>query len=120
MSANIQYDPATEICELHIRGTLKRDEFTSCENELAAAISAGSKPRLLVVCDHFGGWERGEDWNNLDFMFTHGNKIVKIAIVGAGTKEEELKAFTGAGMRPTPVKFFPTDGLPDAETWLLE
>jgi len=120
MSANIQYDPATQLCELHIGGTLKRAEFAACENELAARISAGDTPRMLVTCNHFGGWERGKDWNNLDFMFTHGERISKIAIVGAGTKESELKAFTGAGMRPTPVRFFSADELPEARSWLLE
>lgn len=120
MSADIQYDPATQLCELRVRGTLKRAELTSCETVMAARIAEGDQPRLLVICDHFGGWERGEDWNNLDFMFSHGERISKIAIVGAGTKEAELKAFTGAGMRPTPVRFFTAEEMPDARAWLLE
>ena len=119
MSASIQFDDANQLCELHVRGTLKRTEFASCESELAARISAGEQPRMLVILQNFGGWERGEDWNNLDFMFTHGAKIAKIAIVGAGTKEAELKAFTGAGLRPSPVEFFAAEQQAEARAWLL-
>jgi hypothetical protein len=75
---------------------------------------------MLVILENFEGWEQGEEWSNLDFMFTHGENIVKIAIVGAGAKEAEIKVFTGAGMRPTPVEFFAADQLPAAKAWLLE
>lgn len=120
MSASILSDPTTAIIELHIRGILKRSEFVSCESEVAARIAAGERPLMLVVLENFGGWERGEDWNNLDFMFTHGEKIAKIAIVGAGTKEGEVRAFTGAGIRPSPVNFFPAGEIEQARAWLLE
>ena len=120
MSAILHYDSAAQLGELHISGILKRDEFASREIELAARITAGDRPRMLVVVDNFDGWAPGEDWNNLDFMFTHGEKIAKIAIVGAGTREDEMKAFTGAGMRPTPVLFFGAEEIDAARAWLLE
>ena len=53
-------------------------------------------------------------------MFTYGTEILRIAIVGAGSKEAEVKAFTGADRRPTPVKFFTAEDLPEARAWLLE
>ena len=84
MPLSLEYDPATSLCELRVEGTLKRSEFASCEQELAKHISAGAQPRVLVILDHFGDWEKNEDWDNLDFMFSHGEKIAKIAIVGAG------------------------------------
>lgn len=120
MSATMQYDSDSQFCELHIRGTLKRSEFRECERELAVRIASGDEPRLLVVLEFFGGWERGEDWNNLDFMFSHGEKIAKIAIVGAGTKEDEVKVFTGAGVRRSPVRFFTAAEIADARAWLAE
>jgi len=119
MPVSIHNSPETSIFELHIEGTLKRSEFASCEQNLTSLITAGERPRVLVILDHFGGWESNEDWNNLDFMFTHGDKIAKIAIVGAGPKEAEVRAFTGAGMRPTPVEFFTPAQLAEARDWLL-
>ena len=119
MPLSLQYDPATSLCELRVEGTLKRSEFASCEQELAKHISAGAQPRVLVILDQFGDWEKNEDWDNLDFMFSHGEKIAKIAIVGAGDKEAEVKAFSGAGMRKAPVEFFPTGQQAEARAWLL-
>lgn len=40
MSASIHFDTATQLVELHVRGTLKRSEFASCGQELAARIDA--------------------------------------------------------------------------------
>lgn len=120
MSATTQYDPSTQLAEIHIQGILKRAELAAFESEFAEHITAGARPRMLVILENFAGWEKGGDWNNLDFMFTHGEKIAKIAIVGAGTKEAEVKAFTGAGLRPSPVRFFLEGELAGAKSWLLE
>jgi hypothetical protein len=120
MSANLTYDPATQLAELHVRGILKRGELSGFENEIAGRIDAGERPRVLVLLENFGGWQQGEDWNNFDFMFSYGDKIAKIAIVGAGAKQAEVKAFTGAGLRPTPVGFFTADEIEAARAWLLE
>jgi hypothetical protein len=120
MSATLSYDPATQVAEVHISGILKRADMAGVESEIARAIDAGEHPRVLVQLKHFGGWQKGEDWNNFDFMFSYGAKIGKIAICGAGSKEAEVKAFTGAGLRPTPVIFFSEAETEAARSWLLE
>jgi hypothetical protein len=118
MSSTFQYDSANQLCEMHISGVLKRSDLAAGEAEIAARINAGENPRLLVLLENFGGWQKGEDWNNLDFMFSYGDKIGKIAIVGAGDKQAEVKAFTGAGLRPTPVEFF--TAADEARAWLAQ
>ena len=120
MSATLSFDPATQVAELHISGILKRADMANFENEIARCIDAGIHPRVLVQLKHFGGWQKGEDWNNFDFMFSYGEKIAKMAIVGAGAKQDEVKAFTGAGLRPTPVEFFSEAETEQARAWLLE
>lgn len=120
MSAHLTYDPATQLAELHISGVLKRADMADFENEIARRIDAGQLPRVLVLLENFGGWQKGEDWNNFDFMFSYGDQIAKISIVGAEAKEAEVKAFTGAGLRPTPVRFFTADEIEAARDWLLE
>lgn len=118
MPSNFQYDPTSQVCEYHISGVLKRSDFAAGEADLAERINAGESPRVLVLLENFGGWQKGDDWNNIDFMFSYGDKIGKIAIVGAGDKQAEVKAFTGAGLRPTPVEFFTTAD--EARAWLQE
>jgi hypothetical protein len=120
MSINLAYDPATQIAELHIRGMLQRADMAEVENEIARRIDAGEHPRALVLLENFGGWQKGDDRNNFDFMFSYGDKIAKMAIVGAGDRQSEVKAFSGAGLRPTPVKFFTAEEIETARAWLLE
>ena len=119
MPVQIQYEP-NDICVLRISGILKRSEFGAEERALARHIDTGSNPRLLVILENFEGWERGADWNDLDFYISHGRKISKIAIVAEPRWEALALAFAGAGVRRTPVKFFRPNELEQARTWLAE
>src|SRR3954464_15655877 len=117
----VQFDiEAKDICVLRISGVLRQDEFAATQAELAREIDAGAKPRLLVIGDDFEGWERGADWNDLDFLFSHSGEIARIAVVAEPQWEVQALAFAGAGVRPAPVKFFPSTELAQARTWLEE
>jgi hypothetical protein len=119
MPLQIKYEP-NETCVLRISGILKRSEFGAEEKALARQIDSGSNPCLLVVLENFEGWEGGADWNDLDFYISHGRKISKIAIVAERRWEPLALAFAGAGVRRTPVKFFPPNELGQARGWLAE
>ena len=119
MPLQFKYD-ANDICELRISGVLKQDEFAAAQAELARKIDAGAKPRLLVIGENFEGWERGADWNDLDFLISHSGEIAKIAVVAEPQWEVHALAFAGAGVRRAPVKFFPSNELAQARTWLAE
>jgi hypothetical protein len=119
MPLQINYEP-NETCVLRISGVLKRSEFGAEEKVLARHIDSGSNPCLLVILENFEGWEGGADWNDLDFYISHGHKISKIAIVAERRWEPLALAFAGAGVRRTPVKFFPPNELGQARSWLAE
>ena len=119
MPVQIQYQP-DDICVLRIGGILKRSEFGAEQNALARKIDMGSKPRLLVILENFEGWERGADWNDLDLTISHGEKISRIAIVAEPRWEALALAFAGAGVRRVPVKFFPSNELEQARSWLAK
>jgi stage II sporulation SpoAA-like protein len=119
MPVQIKYEP-NETCVLRISGILKRSEFGAEEKALARHIDTGSNPRLFVILENFEGWERGADWNDLDFYISHGRKISRIAIVAEPRWEALALAFAGAGVRRTPVKFFPPSKLEQARSWLAE
>ena len=105
---------------LRLTGVLKQSEFAETQTTIANAIEAGIKPRLLAVLEKFEGWERGVDWNDLDFLFKHSNEIAKIAIVGDSQWEAQALAFAGAGFRSAPVNFFSPTQLEEAQNWLSE
>ena len=119
MPVQIQHQ-SDDISVLRIGGILKRSEFAAEQSALARAIDIGSKPRLLVILEDFEGWQRGADWNDLDFLISHGGKISKIAIVAEPRWEPLALAFAGAGVRHAPVKFFPPNELEQARSWLVE
>ena len=118
MSVRIEFE-ADDIYVVRIDGILKPAEFRAEQNALAYKIDSGSKPRLLVTLENFQGWERSADWeDDLDFLFSHSGKISKIAIVGDPRWETLALAFSGAGVRRAPVKFFSTNELEQARSWL--
>ena len=117
----VQIDSETnDIYVLRISGLLKQDEFAAAQTELARKIDAGAKPRLLVIGENFEGWERGTDWNDLDFLVSHSAEIAKIAVVAEPRWEVSALGFAGAGVRRAPVKFFPSNELEPARRWLTE
>lgn len=120
MPITLNYDKARQLCEIHVSGVLRHEELTANQEQLAPYIEAGDEPRILVVVGDFQGWERGGDWNNLDFMFSHGTKIAKIAFVGDKSWEDQLKMFVGAGFRSAPVGYFETAHIDVARAWLLD
>ena len=79
MAVKIEYE-ADHIYVLRISGILRQSEFGAEQSALAGRIDSGSKPRLLVILEQFEGWERGADWNDLDFMISHGGKISKLPL----------------------------------------
>src|SRR4051794_21278063 len=119
MPANIRHE-SDNTYVLRLSGTLLRSEFGNAQDAAAIAIDAGVKPRILAILERFEGFERGADWGDLEFLFSHSNEIAKIAIVGESRWEPEALAFAGAGFRRAPVKFFPSGQESQARAWLTE
>ena len=119
MSLQVEYE-ADNLCVLRISGTLQQSEFAATQKGLAQKIDLGSKPRVLAIVENFDGWERGADWNDLDFLVEHGGEIAKIAVVVDPKWETQALAFAGAGVRRAPVKFFPSAEIDQARRWIAE
>jgi hypothetical protein len=119
MPATIEKQSA-DLYTLRLTGILKQSEFGEVQTTIEKAIESGAQPRLLALLDNFEGWEKGADWNDLDFLFKHSNEIAKIAIVGAPQWETQALAFAGAGFRRAPVNFFPSDKLEAARKWIAD
>lgn len=119
MSANLkQHDD--RLCVLRVGGVLKKSELDAVQSEFAQKIAPAGTVKLLILLEGFTGWERGAAWDDTEFFFSHRNDVEKIAVVGNPRWEAEVLAFTGAGLRKGPVKFFPETGEFDARAWSAE
>ena len=105
---------------LRITGELKKSELDAVQSEFVEKSAGGGTVKLLVLLENFTSWERSEAWGDTDFFFSHRNDFEKIAVVGNPRLEAQVLAFTGAGLRKGPVKFFPETGESEARAWLAE
>ena len=119
MSANLEQH-ADRLLVLRVGGELKKSELDAVQSEFVQKIAGAGTVKLLVFLENFTGWERGEQWGDTDFFFSHRNDFAQIAVVGNLRWEAQVLAFTGAGLRKGPVKFFPETGEPEARAWLAE
>jgi len=118
MSANVEQQ-SDRLFLLRVGGELKKSELDAVQNEIVEKMTV--RPvQLLVILKDFTGWERTEDWGDTDFFFSHRDDFGKIAVVGQPSWEAQVLAFTGAGIRKGPVKFFPETGEAEARAWLAD
>jgi hypothetical protein len=119
MSANLEQNDA-RLLVLRVGGELKKSELDAVQSEFVEKTSGAGTVKLLVLLENFTGWERGADWGDTDFFFSHRNDFERIAVVGNPQWEAQVLAFTGPGLRKGPVKFFPETGESEARAWLAE
>jgi hypothetical protein len=119
MSAILEQTP-DRLCILRVGGILNKTELEAVQSEFVQKIAETGTVKLLILLENFSGWERGADWGDTDFFFSHRNDFEKIAVVGPKRWEAEVLAFTGAGLRKGPVQYFSETGEADARAWLAE
>jgi hypothetical protein len=106
--------------QFRVTGMLKKSELDEAQAGAREEIARGGQIKVLLLLEEFQGWEPGADWADMEFAYTHGNQIEKIAIVADPKWETEALMFVGAGFRRTKVQFFPSADLARARTWLAE
>jgi hypothetical protein len=106
---------------VRISDALRKEEMDAVQAAGIAALGPHDEVRLLVmVAEDFRGWVGGEVWNDMSFFVEHGDRIVKIAIVGDPKWESRMLMFTCAGFRRAPVKYYSRERRAEAYDWLNE
>ncbi len=103
---------------LRISRVFHKAEQDTAQAAAAKDFEAGGTAKVLVIAEDFRGWESGADWGEMSFLFKHGDRITKIAIVADPQWETQLLMFAGAGLRRAPVQFFVTGQTAAARAWL--
>lgn len=107
-----------DIMRVRISGVMRLADQKALQEMARDLIDRGLKPRLLIMAENFEGWEKAEEWEDVGFLTGYGNSIIKMAIVGDESWKEQVFMFTGKGLRPTEIEFFPASALEDAESWV--
>ncbi len=106
------------VYRLDATGLLAKSEFDNGQAMLTREIDRIGAVRLLVVLDRFEGWDQRDNWSDLTFYATHGDRIARIAIVGDERWRAEMLMFAVADLRKAPVEYFGERAIADARAWL--
>lgn len=120
MSAHLHHEQ-NDVYRLEVAGQLSAAEFDAAGKGLIDGMnrSANGTVRLLVVLQpQFSGWDPGSNWSDLTFYVRHGDRLAKIAIVGDEQWRDHALMFAAAGLRRSPVEYFPTGAIDAAREWL--
>ena len=99
-----------------VTGTLTQAELGSLQKATGEIIRKQGRVRLLVLVEHFAGWESGATWGDFTFQVQHDGSIERMAIVGDRKWADLALLFTSQGLRPFPIEYF--DGIDQASAWL--
>lgn len=107
-----------DIKVVRVEGILRKAELDAIQWGSVSELAEDAHVKILVLAEAFEGWHRGDQWGDVDFISTHGDRIEKIALVGKPKWEDQLLMFTGSGFRSTQIEFFSPNQLDQARRWL--
>jgi hypothetical protein len=119
MSAEI-IDVSDRVVTFRITGQLTYSEFAAAQEHATDLIRRQGKMRFLVLVENFIGTAKAGNWGDLSFQAQNDPFIEKIAIVGDQKWEDLALLFTGKGVRPVAIEYFPPADLEKARTWVAD
>ena len=119
MSAILEHQTGN-IYQLRVIGELRKSDLDAVQSDFAQNLADAGSIRVLVLLESFTGCERGATWDDGGFYHCHGDDNERIAVVGDPRWEAETLAYSGAGMRKAPVRFFSGSDESEARSWLAE
>jgi hypothetical protein len=118
MGATVELEGDVHV--LRITGLLRKAELNGVQARAVADWGPETRGKVLVIATGFDGWDRSDNWDDVTFYANYNRRFDKIAIVADPQWEAQLLMFTGAGIRRTPVRFFPSGQDSQARSWLSE
>ena len=106
------------ILTVKITGKLTYADLLDSQKQMVDIASQQGHIRILVIADHFEGWDKSSNWADDSFQVKSDSFIEKMAIIGDKKWEELVLMFTCQGFRPFPIEYFQADELTKAKTWL--
>ncbi len=109
-----------DLLVVRVTGLLRKSELDAVQARGTEGWGPDTRAKVLVIAENFLGWDRSGNWDDVSFSAVYGRRFDKIALVAEPKWEDQLLMFTGAGIRRTPVRFFPPSQVQQARAWLAE
>ena len=107
-----------KLISVKITAKLKKAELDRMQSIATEFMKREGKIKILVLLEDFLGWERGADWEDVNFQLEHDRDIEKIAIIGDEKWRNLVLAFTGKPFRPVEIEYFTPSQLEQARAWI--
>jgi len=116
---NAEFKGVSEgILTISVAGKLAESDMAGVQQAAAEAIRAHGTVRVLVLAEHFAGWERDGEWDDFSFQEAFDPCIEKMAIVGDTRWEDLTLIFVAKGLRSFPIEYFAAGEVDKAQAWL--
>lgn len=99
-------------------GVMSEADLSAVQQASREVIEREGSVRVLVILQHYQGFDSAADWTDIGFTAEYGDRIERIAIVGDAKWEVAALAFTGKGTRLTEIEYFPVGSFSSARAWL--
>ncbi|WP_421864597.1 STAS/SEC14 domain-containing protein [Motiliproteus sp.] len=119
MSVALQFEQSNRVV-IRVSGELQVDEFARVSDQLVASLDQVLPTEILILLEQFEGWEHSDGWEGQLFSDSFDQHVRRIAIVGDPRWQEQALLFTGQGLRPVEIEFFPAVDEYKARHWLSQ
>jgi hypothetical protein len=109
-----------DVYRVDLTGVLRKADFDRSSAAIGREIDRAGPVKVLVVLDGFEGWDSRDNWSDLSFYATYGDRIARLAIVGDERWRTEMLMFAVADLRTAPVEYFAGPAVAQARAWLVQ
>lgn len=117
MSAEL-IDAFGGVVTIELIDRLSPHELESIHQEMGAHLRDWGGGKILILAERFSGWSEDRAWGDISFQTDHDHLVQGMALVADVRWEQLAMLFTAEGLRPFPIKYFPTGDDASARAWL--
>ena len=107
------------VIRIRVARRLSPAAWRAAQAEVAGHLSSQHQSSLLIDAVEFDGFTVG-DWEDLSFQLKHDASLSRMAILVTPRWEDQIRMFTGQGLRSVEIRCFPPEREREAQQWAAE
>jgi hypothetical protein len=109
------------VLTIRVTRELSQRDIDQLQLATKQAIGQWIKIRVLMILDHFDGWEPEHLANGAGFLMVgDANAIDKVAVVGDRRHEDGTRVYLGKNLPNIAIHYFPSADHDDAVNWIVD